>query len=108
MDLKKITVIAIVLIGVVAVSITQFFSRNESGSEQLEISQDFVSVNVKAHNAVVEIFPSDRKSAEITVSGENKNQKLEAKVKNDTLMVELKANDFFHGLHLTGLTLLKH
>ncbi|MFB4475308.1 DUF4097 domain-containing protein [Oceanobacillus caeni] len=95
MDLKKIAIIAIVLIGVVAVSITQFFSRNESGSEQLEISQDFVSVHVKAHNAVVEIFPSDRKSAEITVSGENKNQKLEAKVKNDTLMVKLKGKRFF-------------
>ncbi|MED4475243.1 MULTISPECIES: DUF4097 family beta strand repeat-containing protein [Oceanobacillus] len=93
--MKKVTVIAIVLIGVMAVSITQFFSRNGSGPEQLEVSENFVGVHVKAHNAAVEIFPSDSKSAEIAVSGKNKHDKLEAKVKNDTLMVELKDKRFF-------------
>ncbi|WP_068677566.1 DUF4097 family beta strand repeat-containing protein [Oceanobacillus sp. Castelsardo] len=95
MELKKVAIIAIVLIGVLVVSITQFFTRNGTASEKIEISQDFVGVNVKASNARVEIFPTEGKSAKITVSGKNKNSKLEAKVKNDTLMVELKDKRFF-------------
>lgn len=83
------------LIGVVAISMTQFLSRNGLDSEQMEISQDFKGVDVKAGNAKVVIFPTDGDSAEITVSGKNKNSKLEAKVKNDTLMVELKDKRFF-------------
>lgn len=65
----------------------KFFSTGKQ--EEVEISQDFKNIEVESDNADILLLPSTASSSRVELLNSNNNYKLSAKVKGNTLEIEV-------------------
>lgn len=90
---KKIIIIGIIILGIIAVSINNIVSKGKT--EEIEITKDFSNVELESDNTDINIIASKNDSARVElVNNKNNRYKLDVKVDGDTLEIEVKRKWF--------------